>query len=145
MSEQAQICRIAPGLIAAAAILLPLAAMPAAAATWDRAHANGANHGFFDVETRPADGAISIPNIGTFAPGAGPVIGADGTVYIGNEQGTLHAFHPDGSPAWHRDLPAGQAIKASPVVSANGSIFVISVENSRTTDHRTNPPTITAT
>jgi hypothetical protein len=148
MSKQAQIRRIGPRLIAAAAIFLPLAATPAAGASWDRAHANGANHGFFDVETRPAgSGSVSIPNIGTFAPGAGPVIGADGTVYIGNEQGTLHAFHPDGSPAWHRDLPAGHAIKASPVVSANGSIFVISVAHagSRTTDHRTNPPTIVDT
>lgn len=68
-------------------------------------------------------------------------------MYIGNEQGTLHAFHPDGRPTWRRDLPAGQAIKASPVVTANGSIFVIAIANvgSRTTDHRTNPPTVVDT
>lgn len=147
MSKQAQIRRIGRKLIAAATIL-PLVTIPAAAASWDRAHANGANHGFFDVETRPAgSGSVSIPNIGTIAPGAGPVIGPDGTVYIGNEQGRLHAFRPNGSPAWHRDLAPGQAIKASPVVTANGSIFVIAVARtgSRTTDHRTNPPTVVDT
>jgi hypothetical protein len=80
MSKQAQIRRIGRKLIAAATIL-PLVTIPAAAASWDRAHANGANHGFFDVETRPAgSGSVSIPNIGTIAPGAGPVIGPDGTV-----------------------------------------------------------------
>ncbi len=136
---------IKPRLIAAVALLLPFAATPAAGqASWNRAHANAANQGFFDVDTRPAgSGSLSIPNIGTFAPGAGPAIAADGTVYIGNEQGTLYAFRPDGSPVWQRHLPAGQSIKASPIVTPNGSIFVISVATvgSLTTDHRTNPPT----
>lgn len=83
MSERkAQIHRIGRKLTAAAAVLLPLAAMPAAAASWDRAHANGANHGSLDVETRPAGSiSLSIPNIGTFAPGAGPVIGPGNRVY----------------------------------------------------------------
>jgi hypothetical protein len=45
--------------------------MPAATATWDRAHANGANRGFFDVETTPAgSGSISIPNIEAGRTGA---------------------------------------------------------------------------
>jgi hypothetical protein len=143
---------LGPNVIAAAAILLPLAAMSCAgsssSSSWDRARANGGNHGFFDVETRPAgSGSVSVPNLGTFAPGAGPVIAADGTVYIGNEQGRLHALRADGSPFWHRDLPAGQAIKASPVVTADGSIFVITVAftGSLTTDHRTNPPTVVDT
>lgn len=149
MSERkARTRRIGQNLVAAAAILLPLTAMPASAASWDRAHADGVNDGFIDVATAPAGaGSLSIPQIGTFAPGAGPVTGADGTVYIGNEQGTLFAFHADGSPAWHRDLPTGQAIKASPVVAADGSIFVVSVARvgSLTTDHRTNPPTVVDT
>jgi hypothetical protein len=145
--RKAQTGRIGPRVLAAAALLLPLASLPAAAA-WDRAHANGANDGFFNVETRPAgSGSVSIPNIGTFTAGAGPVIGPDGTVYVGNEQGTLYAFHANGGPFWHRQLPAGQAIKASPVVTSNGSIFVISVANvgSVMRDHRTNPPTIVDT
>ena len=38
---------------------------------------------------------MSVPDLGTFATGAGPVIAADGTVYIGNEQGRLHALRAE--------------------------------------------------
>lgn len=147
-AHKARTRRLGPHFVAAAALLLSFAAKPCAASSWDRAHANGANDGFFNVVTLPAgSGSVSVPDLGTFTPGAGPVIGTDGTVYIGNEQGRLHALRANGSPFWHRDLPAGQAIKASPVITADGSIFVTSVAlvRRRTTDHRTNPPTVRVT
>ncbi len=80
---------------------------------------------------------MSVPNLGTIAPGAGPVIAKDGMVYIGNEQGRLFAIHPDGKPAWSRELPSGQAILASPAIGADGSIYVIGVMTFR--DHRVTP------
>jgi hypothetical protein len=111
---------------------------PALAATWDHAHGDAANSGFADVVTRPAlRASATVPGLGSFAPGAGPVIGPDGTVYLGNEQGVLWALHPDGSFYWNQPLGSGQSIQASPVVDSDGSIYVV---GERTyTDHRVNP------
>ena len=60
-----------------------------------------------------------------FAPGAGPVIGTDGTAYVGNFHGELRAIRSDGSQAWKRTLLRGQSIIASPVIGADGSIYVV--------------------
>jgi hypothetical protein len=135
-------------LAAAAAAALLLSSAPAGAKSlkpdpvpdaWQRPHADGANTGYANVKTQAAaKPAITIPNLGTIAPGAGPVIGPDGTVYIGNMQGKLMAFHADGRKAWSRQLDAGQQILASPVVNADGAIFVVS--QSMFTDNRVNPP-----
>lgn len=116
-----------------------LAAPPARPATWDHVHADATGSGFVGVTTLPALRPMAtVPGIGTYAPGAGPVIGPDGTVYLGNEQGELRALHPDGSLYWMRTLnPLGQGILASPVVDTDGSIYVIGVRSY--TDHRVTP------
>jgi hypothetical protein len=125
-------------VVATVAAILGCAALPAEAA-WETAHADGGNTGFADVVTRPAGrGSVSVPELGTFGPGAGPVIAPDGTVYIGNQQGRLFALRADGKPAWSRELPAGQVIMASPAVGADGSIYVVGVQKFR--DHRVDPP-----
>jgi hypothetical protein len=113
--------------------------MIAGAFAWDHPRSDGTNRGFADVFTKPAGaGSLSIPNIGTFAPGAGPVTGPDGTVYIGNEQGKLWAFHADGKPYWSRDIARGQSIVASPAVDSHGNVYVIGVRS--VTDNRVSPP-----
>jgi outer membrane protein assembly factor BamB len=85
---------------------LALHAPDAIAYSWDKQHGSSTNAGFFDAATLPAKAPLKvIQNIGTFAPNANPVIGPDGTVYIGNEQGKLMAFHADGTPWWSRDIP----------------------------------------
>ena len=114
-------CRFAAAGLAAT---LSIAATHPAVALWDHAHGDSANTGFADVTTVPATKPSTVAGkIGTFAPGAGPVIGPDGTVYIGNQQGRLLAFHPDGSAAWHRT--SRRAKSASPVVDADGSVYVV--------------------
>ncbi len=135
-------------LAAAAAAALLLSSLPATSKTllpdpvpdaWQRPHADGGNTGFANVVTRPAvKPSLSIGHIGAFGVGAGPVIGPDGTVYVGTLQGKLLAFHPDGTRAWDRQLDAGQSILASPVVASDGSIFVVS--QSIFTDTRVDPP-----
>jgi outer membrane protein assembly factor BamB len=117
---------------------MTLHAAAAAAYSWDRPHGSSTNAGFFDAATIPANTPLKvIQNIGTFAPNASPVIGPDGTVYVGNEQGKLMAFHADGTPWWSRDIP-GQSISASPLLGADGSIYVVGIKPF--TDHRFNPP-----
>ncbi len=96
------------------------------AATWDHVHGDAANSGFADVYTQPAvEPSATVTGLGVFAPGAGPVIGPDGTVYLGDEQGMLFALHADGSIAWKQHLGPGQTIQASPVVDTDGSIYVV--------------------
>ena len=110
---------------------------PAGAYSWSQPHGNSTNSGFFDAATLPATAPLKVVSgIGTIAPGAGPVVAADGTVYLGNEQGKVMAFRPDGTPWWSRDVPG--SIVASPVLDAEGNVYVIA--NHPFTDHRVSPP-----
>lgn len=120
--------RIAVTIAALAAIL----SAPAASAAWERFHADSANRGFAAVTTKPAaGGSRSVPDLGTFAPGAGPVVAPDGTVYLGTMEGKLIALRADGSRLWSRDIHPGEAIFASPVVGGDGSIYVIGTKSVR--------------
>ena len=90
------------------------------------------NDGFTDVVTAPATvPSVAFQNAGTFAPGVGPVFGQGGIVYIGNEKGTLFALQPEGKEVWRRQLPNERGIKASAVVGADGSIYVVGVSGRR--------------
>ena len=126
-------------LTAALAVATNLLLSPlAVAASWSRFHGDAVNSGFVDVVTAPAGkGSLSVPGLGTFAPGAGPVIAPDGTVYLGTEQGKLIALQADGSPVWSRELSKAFGdnlrIVASPAVGADGSIYVVGVVTFR--DH----------
>ncbi len=121
----------------AAAVLLISAA--AYAQTWDHPHGDSANTNFVDVATAPAKTApITVPGLGKFAQGSGPVIAQDGTVYLGTVGGKLIALNPDGSQRWSRDLPGRPAIVASPCVGADGTIYVVGTRTVR--DNRVDPP-----
>ena len=106
--------------------LAGLAALPAQAGTWDHGHGDATNSGYADVRTKAAlRPDVLVGGIGTYAPGAGPVIGPGGNVVLGSEQGVLRALKPGGAIAWVRALGSGNAIVASPVVDVDGSIYVI--------------------
>jgi hypothetical protein len=67
--------RIAAAVISGAIVQ---ATTPAIGA-WERFHGDAANRGFADVDTRPAaGGSLSVPGLGTFTLGSGPVIAPDG-------------------------------------------------------------------
>lgn len=112
-----------------------LDAASAEAGVWQHAHGSSANAGFSRVDTGPAASHRPFTNLGPIAPGANPVVGPNGDVYIGNLQGELRAFHADGTPYWTRKLNSGHGgIFAAPVVGADGSIYVVS--SIHYTDHR---------
>ncbi|MBS0184546.1 MAG: PQQ-like beta-propeller repeat protein [Nitrospira sp.] len=93
---------------------------------WERFHSDAANRGFADVDTKPAaGGSLSVPGLGTFALGAGPVIAPDGSVYLGTQEGKLIALHADGKPFWSREVNQGESIVASPAIGADGRVYVI--------------------
>src|SRR4051794_3877282 len=67
---------------------LMVANAPAGAGNWDHAHGDAGNTGFYDVVTLPATVASGkVDGLGPYAPGAGPVIGPDGTIYLGSFDG----------------------------------------------------------
>jgi len=124
-----------------AAATLVIAAMPSSASPWDQAYGDAANSGYADVHTLVAGRPIrTVPLPGSAGAGAGPVIGPEGNVYVGTEQGTLAAFGPDGTPLWNRQLPSGYAIKAAPAVGRDGSVYVVG--QITFTDRRYDPPVI---
>jgi hypothetical protein len=102
-----------------------LAATPGPAWSWQTAHGNPDNTGFVDVQTVPATVPKVVENLGTVAPGAGPVIAPDGTVYVGNKEGWLMSFKPDGTPGWKRQVAQDQMIVASPAIGSDGTIYVV--------------------
>ena len=121
-----------------AAALLTAPSPPASA--WQTAHGDPDNSGAADVRTAPAVTPLAvIAGLGDIAPGAGPVIAADGTLYIGNMQGTLMSFRPDGTPGWRRDIGGFQSILASPAIGNDGSIYVVGSAHVR--DNTTSPAT----
>lgn len=124
------------GLSIAMTCAAPLGAW---AASWDHAHGDAANSGFLDLATSPARTPLAvIGGLGGFAPGVGPIVGPDGTVYLASTDGVLRARHPDGSAYWQRAADtAGEAFLAPPVVDSDGSIYAVTTK--RYTDHRVTP------
>ena len=119
---------------------LPKKIFTSADGTWRHAHGDAANTGLAKVVTAPGTLPIrKITGIGNFAPGAGPVIAPDGTIYLGNIQGQLWAFTPTGDLKWMRDTP-GRKIIASPVIGSDGSIYVVGTLMVR--DHRQGKETL---
>jgi hypothetical protein len=55
-----------------------------------------------------------------------PVVGPDGTIYVGNVEGELIAVNPDGTVKWRFD--SGVPILASPAVADDGFIYLLGTE-----------------
>jgi outer membrane protein assembly factor BamB len=51
-----------------------------------------------------------------------PAIGADGTIYVGSNDGCLYAINPDGTPMWK--FTTLDLVRSSPAIGADGTIYV---------------------
>src|SRR5215471_4446079 len=108
-------------------VVLLMATADLGRAQWKTAHANPANTSSVKVTTIPASHPIGFADVGPLADGVNPVVGSDGTVYIGNTRGELIALLRDGTPFWRRQLDATYGgIYTSPVIGQDGSIYVVS-------------------
>jgi len=108
-------------------VLLMLVGARFSHAAWPTAHGSPGNTGFARVDTLPAAVPIGFADVGRVAPGANPVTGPDGTVYIGNLAGEFIALYPDGRPYWKRTIYPGQGkFFSSPVVGVDGSVYAVS-------------------
>ncbi len=54
-----------------------------------------------------------------------PAVGADGSVFVGAFDASLHAVNPDGSPRW--SAPTNGPVVSSPAVGSDGSVYVASL------------------
>ncbi len=61
---------------------------------------------------------------GTWSP---PVVGADGTIYFGADNGKLYAVSPNGQEKWER--LTGARITGSPAIADDGTIYVGSIDH----------------
>lgn len=109
--------------------------------SWKQYHGNGSNQGFLPVQTSLTTKPKWILEIGKVAC-VSPVIGADGTIYVGTLNGELVAVNPDGTVKWkhqvtmlgHPDYPG--IITSTPALANDGNIYVITtvdgvIENKR--------------
>jgi outer membrane protein assembly factor BamB len=104
---------------------------------WQQFHANGSSQGFIPVSSTPANQSKWSIEVGPVGYGS-PVIGDDGTVYIGTLKSELVAVNPDGALKWKRVLGRrGDKITGSPAVGKDGNIYVVTTRSALVLDHRT--------
>jgi len=61
---------------------------------------------------------------GTLGEAPSPVVGADGTIYMGSDDNKLYALNPDGTLKWF--YQTSRAIRSSPAMGTNGTIYITS-------------------
>ena len=80
-----------------------------------------------DLPPRPDPGRIIVARWRFETGGdvdSSPAIGADGTVYVGSDDGNLYAIDPEtGAEVWR--FPAGGEIRSSPAVGADGPFISV--------------------
>jgi ABC-type dipeptide/oligopeptide/nickel transport system permease subunit len=60
----------------------------------------------------------------------GPVVAADGTIYLPSNAGILYALNPEGKEIWHAMLPASPF--GTPALNPSGDIYIIDVQGNAT-------------
>ncbi|MCP4630814.1 MAG: PQQ-like beta-propeller repeat protein, partial [bacterium] len=53
-----------------------------------------------------------------------PVVGADGTIYIGADVGKVYAVSPDGIQQWAFSTDESDRVESTPAIGADGTIYV---------------------
>jgi len=57
-----------------------------------------------------------------FTPQSSPALGADGTIFVGDDASGLYAFNPDGTRKWIASTSWG--MNSSPAIDTNGTVYV---------------------
>ncbi len=78
------------------------------------------------INTSSTTGALKWSYTTGVPIGTSPVIGSDGTIYIGNASGNLYAINSNGGLKW--SYTTGWGIGSSPIIIADGTIYVGSTD-----------------
>jgi len=108
------------------AVLVGSLSLAACQSSWSQFHADLRNSGFYAAHSpRELVQKWTYP-VGDTGFGS-PVIGPDGTIFVGNRDAQVFAIRPDGSLKWQWDgkLAAQELINNSIAVSADGSAYVV--------------------
>jgi outer membrane protein assembly factor BamB len=103
-----------------------LAACNGDVASWPQFHAGAASHGSILEPTEPAAvpaWEFEVGPVDFGKPQSSPVVGPDGTIYIGNLNGDIIAVNPDGTENWRATTPF--SFISTPGISEDGSIYVV--------------------
>jgi outer membrane protein assembly factor BamB len=92
---------------------------------WSQVHADGASQGSRFVNTLDALTPLWSVDVGHVVFSS-PVIGPDGTIYVGNLEGQLIAVNPDGTIKFQ--FEAGVPILGAPAVADNGNIYFLNTQ-----------------
>lgn len=112
---------------AASTFVVPV--QPAGTGTWSPwpSALHDARHSGAGATEGPTRGVVRWKRKLEGATTAGPVVGADGTIYISSNAGVLHALDPaDGHDRWAYDSknPEGGDLSISPLVLPSGVVLV---------------------
>ena len=116
-------------LAAVLALMAPAASAQPAPSAWPQFHRDAARSG------RSAAVSLATPQVRwTFSTGdsiiaSSPVIGPDGAVYVGADDGRLYAVNANGTLRW--SFLAGGALRyGGPALAADGTVYVGSMDSS---------------
>ncbi len=89
---------------------------------WPKYGGNNKNTGQSPYDTSHVDGT-ELWRFGTDDTiRSSPVIGVDGTIYVGSNDGNMYAVNPDGTEKWR--FETDDSIRSSPVIGVDGTIYV---------------------
>jgi len=94
---------------------------------WPKFHGNMQNTGLSSIDTSANTGTLKWSYTTGNSINSSPAIGADGTIYVGSEDGNLYAINPNGGLKW--SYTTGSWIESSPAIGADGTIYVGSYDN----------------
>jgi outer membrane protein assembly factor BamB len=92
---------------------------------WSQVHADGASQGSLFVNTQPSSTPLWSVDVGHVVFSS-PVIGPDGTIYVGNLEGQLIAVNPDGTIRFQ--FEAGVPILGAPAVADTGNTYFLNTQ-----------------
>jgi outer membrane protein assembly factor BamB len=97
---------------------------------WHQIYSDTRNDGFNAVPSAAASASMKkwVATVGQLVYSS-PVVGPDGTVYIGNVAGQAVAINPDGTERWRRRL--GSGIVAAPAVHVENGEIIFPVQHPR--------------
>ncbi len=72
----------------------------------------------------PEDGSLIWEKDIGYLFGSSPAIGPNDNIYIGTQEGKLHAFDEEGNEVWYFDVEDGHEIRSSTGVDEHGNIYV---------------------